>query len=347
MAILRILLLPISLVYWLVVKIRNWFFDLGIFRSVTPAVPTICVGNITVGGTGKTPHTEYLIRLLMGHYKLAVLSRGYRRATRGFVEADAASTALDIGDEPLQMKQKFPNVIIAVDENRLHGIAQLLEYHPDIDVVLLDDAFQHRAVRAGLSILLTNYLQPINRDFMLPTGHLRDSFAERKRADLVVVTKCPDSLDAARMQEIKRGLRLKPSQPVFYSRISYGPLKSFDGQTTTFALDGKISCVALCGIANPLLFIDYLEKNSKLCAKYIFSDHHPYAEREIRAIFAASNVPLDAILVSTEKDAARLRRLALRPEELQRIFYVEIKVEFIDNQHDTFNKKIMQYVSNN
>lgn len=350
MTIIRYILFPVSIIYWVTIKIRNFFFDINLIKSVKPEIKTICVGNITVGGTGKTPHTEYLINLLAQHTQLAVLSRGYRRKTKGYFEAKSASTATQVGDEPLQMKLKFPQITIAVDEDRTDGITQIQKNHPETKLILLDDAFQHRKITPGFSLLLTDYSNLIYNDVMIPTGHLRDSFAERRRANMVVVTKCPQNLNARQMQKISERLKLKPEQDVFFSYIKYGyAMPVFDSTGAKIKIDKTHRVFAISGIAKPTSFIEYLENSTNFVGKQVFSDHHSFTKTEIRTIFEpfCSNYANDVIIVTTEKDAARLRDIELPDAVKQRLYYLQIEVGFIDNQADKFNNKIIQYVRAN
>ncbi|MBQ9470879.1 MAG: tetraacyldisaccharide 4'-kinase [Bacteroidales bacterium] len=339
---LRYLLAPLSWPYWAVVKLRNLAYSCGLLRSHVPPLRTICVGNLTVGGTGKTPHTEYLLRLLSLHMPVAVLSRGYRRQSKGFVEVQDSSTALQVGDEPLQMKRKFPHVTVAVDADRVAGVAALRQAHPELQLVLLDDAFQHRRISPGLSVLLADYRRPMHRDLLLPAGSLRDSFAERSRAHIVVVTKCPPALGPADMARIERQLRLHESQQLYFTRMAYGPLRPLLGGE---AQPMPSRAAALCGIARPEPFLEHLQAHTQLVAKAVFPDHHHFAKREIMSIFERlSRLGLaDVPLITTEKDAVRLAHLGLPCNVEQLIMYQEISVEFVGNQAKQFNEAIMRY----
>lgn len=343
----RILLFPFSIAYWAIIKFRNLLYDVKILKSTKPSIKTICIGNITIGGTGKTPHTEYLIKLLSQNWQIAVLSRGYKRKTKGYIEATQNSTPADIGDEPLQMKLKYPHITVAAESNRLNGINELLKKHPSTEVILLDDAFQHRSITAGLSVLLTDYSNLINQDFMIPVGYLRDSFAERKRANMLVVTKCPRNIKPDEMDDIVHKLRLEENQPVYFSYIEYGMATPVFEKTAPIPINKDIYTIALCGIAKPMPFIKYLENNSNLIDKQIFSDHHTFTEPEIRAIFAPTKRSMDTIIVTTEKDAAKIRSIKLPGNVKQHIYSLGIEVKFIDNQPETFNDKIIQYVREN
>src|SRR6186713_478550 len=220
----RILLFPLAIIYWVIIFIRNKFYDLKIFDSATFGMPLICVGNLSVGGTGKSPMVEFLVRNLKDDFRVATLSRGYKRKTRGYALANERSDALEIGDEPMQFKLKFPDVPVAVGEERLDAISQLLHDRPDVRSIILDDAFQHRAIKAGLNILLTDYNNLFTRDFYLPTGDLRDLKSSYKRAEIIVVTKCEPFLTETERQKITKEINPKPGQPVFFTAIGYGEL---------------------------------------------------------------------------------------------------------------------------
>lgn len=222
MFLLRILLLPFSLIYGLIVGVRNYFFNNGLLKSVEFKIPVISVGNLSAGGTGKTPHVEYLIRLLKDHFKIAVVSRGYLRKTRGFVLTDINSTVSMVGDEPMQYINKFKNLLVAVDENRNHGIQKLMTSHTELDAVILDDAFQHRYVKPGLSILLTDFHSLYSKDFLLPVGRLRESKKGAKRADIIIVTKTDPVFSPLSKRAVLEQLKPQPHQKVFFSYVTYG-----------------------------------------------------------------------------------------------------------------------------
>lgn len=219
----HLLLYPLSLLYGLITALRNLLYDRGLLHTETPRVPTICVGNLAVGGTGKTPHTEYILAALQSRWHTAMLSRGYRRKTRGFAEADAEADAHRIGDEPYQIHRKFPHTAVAVDEDRLHGARELLRRHPETDVIVLDDAMQHRRIRPGFCVLLTDYARLYTRDCLLPAGRLRESRRGSRRADVIVVTKCPPTLTAAEQEAIRRELKPDEGQSLFFSTYRYLP----------------------------------------------------------------------------------------------------------------------------
>lgn len=343
-----ILLYPFSLAYGGVAAIRNFLFDKKIFKSVRFDIPIINIGNLTVGGTGKTPHTEYLISLLQTNHKIAVLSRGYKRKTKGFVLVDSLSTAKSIGDEPFQIHRKFKNVIVAVDEKRVHGIRELLKIHPDLDIILLDDAFQHRHVDAGFSILLTDYNNLYTKDFFMPSGRLRESKKEYKRADLIVVTKCPHDISTQQKQNIIKQIKPLTHQSVFFSTFEYNDFIPvfFDGNTKVKA-DGIL---VVSGIVSPKPMIDYLSKTYKNIEHISFPDHHQFSEKDINKIYKKYNQLNidDKIIVVTEKDAARLVSGSYFPKELKnKIFALPIHVKILNNEEKLFTEKINNYVKKN
>ncbi len=344
MAILKLFLFPISIFYGLIVKIRNLLFDHKIIKSFKPNVKTICIGNVTVGGTGKTPHVDYLIQLLSSTQNIATLSRGYGRKTKGFRYVSVNSKAIEVGDEPLQLKQKHQNQIVAVDERRVNGIKQLLVDYPDLTLVLLDDAFQHRYLKPGLSILLMDYNQPIYHDFFLPYGRLRDSIQEIRRADIVLVTKCPTTLTPEEQLKIKTKLNLHRNQHLFFTIVDYGTVfPVFSDNSRKIFLDKNQNVFAITGIANPKPFYTFLDQNSTLAGMLTFPDHFHYTEKKIRSIFETS-IKQDSIVITTEKDAVRLKDLVNLGQEIKsRIYYIPIEVRFIGNQEVEFNKIITDY----
>src|SRR5436190_3754527 len=303
----RILLLPFALLYWLVITVRNWLYNKNVIRSTSFAFPLICIGNLSVGGTGKSPMVEYLVRLLKNEFKVATLSRGYKRRTRGYALANKESTALEIGDEPMQFHVKFPDVPIAVGEERLDAIPQLLHDRPGTEAIILDDAFQHRAIKAGLNILLTEYSNLFTRDFYLPTGDLRDLKSEYKRAEVIVVTKCKPDLTVNEKQKISEEINLQPGQTIFFASIEYGqPYHIFNH--TGFSLTENTEVLLISGIANPKPLKSLLEKYSKTYYMLQYADHRIFTIddlKEIRKRFATIET-VNKIILTTEKDAVRL-----------------------------------------
>lgn len=300
MWLLRKILFPVSLVYGLVVYIRNRLYDWGVFSSKSYKTPVICVGNLSVGGTGKTPMVELLISLLQHTYKVAVLSRGYQRKTKGFVLATADSTVSDLGDEPYQLHSKFQKLRVAVDADRQNGIG-ILEDQVKPDVIILDDAFQHRKVKPGLALLLTAYDSLYTSDWYLPTGNLRDHRREAQRADIVVVTKIPPESSETDLLKIKHNLRPKPHQITLFSYLSYDPNVQGNGSLQAIAdlSDKKITLVT--GIANPKPLLHFLELNGISFEHLWFKDHHNFSLQELEMIRSKPNV------LTTEKDYMRLK----------------------------------------
>lgn len=335
MRMLRKLLFPFSLLYAGVMYLRNKMYDLGIFSSRSFDFPVICVGNLSVGGTGKTPMIEYLVSLLKEDFRLAVLSRGYRREFKGFFLLIGTETAKQVGDEPLQFKSKFPEVSVAVDEKRLHGIEELRKIEPGPQVILLDDAFQHRKVKAGLNILLTPYKDLYSEDQVLPAGNLRESRAGAGRAQIVVVTKCPLNLDLQEKMYIRKRLRLEEGQQLYFSGISYGE-EVFNGASSRdlrSLKEKKFSLVS--GIANPAPLVDYLRAEGLQFDHLDFPDHHNFTEGELRQI---STLPF---VLTTEKDFMRLKG-SLSKENL---FYLPMRMKFLSPEESSgFERAVMEYI---
>lgn len=334
MVFLRKILFPFAVLYGIITSIRNWCYDKGIFKSYSFDIPIIAVGNLSVGGTGKTPQIEYLIRLLQDNYQLATLSRGYKRKTEGFLLASEKETAATLGDEPFQMFQKFSKIQVAVDANRKNGIEKLLAQKIKPDVILLDDAFQHRKVRAGLYILLTAYDDLYSDDFILPTGNLRESRRGAKRAQIVVVTKCPNTISEEEKQRIQSKLNLKSNQKLYFSTIAYDDLV-YDANNALPVSEIKLKDkLLLAGIAKPDLFFDYLKQPKD--EVLIFPDHHHFTENDIKNI---DNKAKNQLIITTEKDYVRLSNSTLQSA----IYYLPIKSKFLFNS-DEFNKTINDYV---
>lgn len=334
MNLVRIILFPFAVLYGAITSIRNFLFDKGILKSYTFNIPIIAVGNLSVGGTGKTPQIEYLIRLLSPKYKIATLSRGYKRQSEGFVLADSTSNAEILGDEPFQFYTKFNNIQVAVDANRKNGIEQLLSQTEKPDVILLDDAFQHRKVKAGFYILLTSYGDLYADDFMLPTGNLRESRNGAKRANIIVVTKCPATLSLVEQNKIKAKLKLLPHQELYFSFIDYDELVYSEGKTMKVSEIKIVDKLLLAGIAKPNPFFAYLQSDND--EKLVFPDHHHFTESDIKAI---ENKSRNKKIITTEKDFVRLKGSI--PKE--QLFYLPIRSAFL-SAGDNFDKIITNYV---
>ena len=344
-------LMPLSWLYGLGVKMRNMLFNIGILKSRAFSTPVISVGNITVGGTGKTPHVEYLINILRNHYKVAVLSRGYKRKSKGFVLADSSSTVADIGDEPYQMKQKFPQVTVAVDKNRSHGIEQIEQGDNNIDVILLDDAFQHRYVKPGINILLVDYHRLIIYDKLLPAGRLREPLEGKDRADIVIVTKCPSDLKPMAYRVITKALNLFPYQRLFFTTISYGQLQPALHQGTARDLhelkDDNV--LLLSGIASPRQLYHDLSPYCGNIQTLNFPDHHRFTPKDVLLINETfSAMEASKCIVTTEKDLTRLRDVeGLNDEVISHLYVLPITIQFMHEQEDMFNHYIIDYVRKN
>jgi tetraacyldisaccharide 4'-kinase len=320
MKLLRKILFPIAIIYWLVTFIRNWLYDVDFFKSKSYDLPIIAIGNLSAGGTGKTPHTEYLIQLLKDKYKVAVLSRGYKRSTKGFVLANETISAAELGDESYQIHTKFPNVAVAVCEDRQKGIEKLIsEINPD--VILLDDAFQHRKVKASFYILLTAYDDLFSDDYILPFGNLRESTIGKKRANLVIVTKCPAALSEQEQEQVKQ--KLKVSVPVFFTSIEYDN-EVFSAENSKEVSDVIMNeKVIVAGIAKPKYFVDYL--NSGKDKILIYPDHHNFTEQEISELNCLAQ---EKMVVTTEKDFVRLNGKI----KSNNLYYLPIKVRFLNSE---------------
>lgn len=342
----RILLLPFSLLYWLAIGIRNFFYDKGIWKSTRFGLPMICVGNLSVGGTGKSPMVEYLVRQLKPHYKLATISRGYKRKTRGYALADDNTTALDIGDEPMQFHLKFPDLPVAVGEERIEAVAQLLHDRPETEVIILDDAFQHRAIDAGLNIILTDYNNLYTRDFYLPAGDLRDLKSSARRAHWIVVTKCPADLSEAERERVSGELDLREGQELFFAAMAYDtPYHLITGQQRPVDISDEV--LLITGIANPNPLKVYLEKNSGSYHLQAYSDHHIFTIDDLRDIHKRFDAigGKQKIILTTEKDAVRLTKF--RNEMMDRPIYVlPVRHELLFGQAERMNKLLLDYVRN-
>jgi tetraacyldisaccharide 4'-kinase len=341
----RILLFPLSLIYALIVKVRNWFFDRGILPSASFNLPVICVGNLAVGGTGKSPMVEWMVAGLKDRFVVAVLSRGYKRKTRGYALADETSNALDIGDEPMQFHCKFPDVPIAVGEERMDAIPQLLHDRPGTQAILLDDAFQHRAVKAGLNILLTDYSNLFTRDWWLPSGDLRDAPSSHRRADIIVVTKCREDLTVEERREIAAEIRPLAHQRIFYTAIRYAhPYHITRG--TPAVIDDRVEVLLVTGIANPAPLKRWLNDRSRAYYELVYSDHHIYRIDDLKAIIRRfENITAtDKLILTTEKDAVRLIKFRQELEEWP-IYVLPITPCFLFGEEAGFKNIIIKFIT--
>lgn len=349
---LKILLYPLSLIYGLVVWTRNMLFDIHVFKQHEFNVPIISVGNLTVGGTGKTPHAEYLISILKTKNNVAYLSRGYKRKTKGFVMANMNSTIADIGDEPVQIKQKFPEIPVAVCEKRELGIHKLLTNKSlDIDAIILDDAFQHRSVKANINILLIDYTRQIFNDHLLPYGRLRESTKAKYRANFIIYTKCPTNMQPIDQRIIKNKLDIRPYQNLFFTTIDYGEITPTEKGLTLFSDNMRnYSILLVTGIANPDPLVDYLKPQVGEIIHEKFPDHYNYTLNDMNKLVTQFQQieSKNKIILTTEKDLVRLKSAIDQPEHFfEQLYYIPIEIKFLDRTKYTFNKRILNYVTEN
>ncbi|UAM98633.1 tetraacyldisaccharide 4'-kinase [Polaribacter litorisediminis] len=333
----RFLLFPLAILYDVVTTIRNFLFDTSYFKSTSFPIPIIVVGNLSVGGTGKTPQIEYLIRILKKELKVAVLSRGYKRKTKGFVLLDKTHKALEVGDEPLQYFKKFEQIAVAVDANRVEGI-QILIKKTAPEIILLDDAYQHRKVKGSFYILLTKFDDLFTDDFLLPTGNLRESSTGAKRTDVIVVTKCPEDLSNKQQEAIKLKLK-KFDKSIFFTTISYGNIVSSDKKIKVHELK-NYNVLLITGIANPVPLVHFLEQKKVNFKHLEYADHHHFSSSEIQQIKQEFNdlKSQNKMILTTEKDYTRLESV------LDSLFYIEIETCFLGNQNIDFNCLIKNHI---
>lgn len=338
MSFIRKILYPFSLLYGMLTTARNWLYDCGIKKSIKFEIPTIVVGNLSVGGTGKSPQIEYLVRILKHSYKIAVLSRGYKRKSTGFLLADGQITVDELGDEPYQFYQKFPSIYVAVDANRVAGIQRLLALKFPPEVVLLDDAYQHRKVEGGLTILLTPYLDLYVDDTMLPTGNLRERISGAKRSQIIVVTKCPSKLTVQEQELLTKRLKPKTYQSVFFSTIVYDK-QLYGSQQLSINELRDYNIILVTGIANPNPLLEYFSQSNLKFKHLNFPDHHHFTSTDVAGIKTAfaKEESVKKIIISTEKDYVRLKG------KIANLSYISIKIKMLSHQSD-FNQIISNYV---
>lgn len=338
MKFLRLLLFPFAILYDLITSIRNFLFDVDILKSTKFDIPVIAVGNLSVGGTGKTPQIEYLINLLKNDYNVAVLSRGYKRKTSGFILLNDSHSAEEVGDEPLQFFKKFSKIQVAVDANRTNGITQLLNQKNKPDVVLLDDAFQHRKVTAGFYVLLTKYNDLYTNDFLLPTGNLRESRRGAKRANVIVVTKCSNHLSDKEKNKIKESLKPTKNQQILFSTISYAETVKGVKEIKTNELS-NYEVVLVTGIANPKPMLQFLDKLKVAYHHINFPDHHHFTESDITKIQHQFELisNQNKIILTTEKDYMRLA------SKIENLYHLPIETKFLEAS-ENFNKQIESFI---
>ena len=332
----------LSLIYRFGVWLRNQLYDKGICQSYTTDIPTICVGNLAVGGTGKTPMAEYLLRLLSVRYKVAYLSRGYKRRTKGFVLADDNADALTIGDEAMQIHRKFPDILVAVDEDRLHGIEMLRRHAGSLQVVVLDDALQHRKLRAGMNILLTRCNNLYINDRFLPAGRLRDHVSSALRAKMIVVTDCKPNLAPIEKRIIETSLHITPYQELFFTSVRYGTLRPlFPEQAHAEPPANSDNAAVLAAIADPEPMMQHIKTLYPSARLFSFADHHQFTKKDIELLKYRS------LIITSEKDAERLLAMDLPEQTKAKIYVLPIEIYFQSSQEQQFNKKVIAYVTEN
>ena len=343
----KILLFPISLLYGAGVWLRNIFYKHGVLKEVEFNIPIIGIGNLSVGGSGKTPHTEYLINLLSPYINIATLSRGYKRRTKGFVLARPIHSVLDIGDEAKQYKEKFPDVEVAVVENRSLGIPKLLQMKPAIQTIILDDAFQHRSVKPGLNILLTEFQYPFTRDFLLPVGRLREWRKGSQRADIIIVSKCPSILPEKRRLEFIKEFNALGHQKIFFSYYKYSQPYNIFNPEEKIQLDHNQHTILISGIARAEYLIEYLDETAASCHPLEFPDHHLFNSEDLERLKKVwINFPSEhKIIITTEKDATRLvlHRQFLEKEGLK-VYAIPIQVDFHGMDQYLFPEEIKKFL---
>ena len=352
---LKILLYPMSFFYGIIMSFRNRMYDMKILESTEFDIPVISVGNITVGGTGKTPHIEYMVALLKNDFNVAVLSRGYKRKTKGFREVTSDSTAKESGDEPLQIKNKFPGIGVYVDEKRVHGIQEIIRLNEEKqpDVILLDDAFQHRSVSPGINILLIDSTRPISEDRLLPVGRLREGKTQVRRAGMIIYTKCPDEVKPITRRIIIKNVNLRPYQDLYFTTMEHGALTPVFPESAVSVQNPEKkgwSALMFTGIARPELFKTFVSSLAEQVEEIRFPDHHCFSENDLLKIEKTFSemTAKNKLVVTTEKDATRLKGTDNIPDILKsNLFYIPVKIKFLDGEGKNFDKKILNYVREN
>lgn len=348
------ILYPFSLVYGLITGIRNMLYDKGVMRSTEHSVPTICVGNLAVGGTGKTPHVDYLVTLLKPRYRVAVLSRGYKRKSKGFRIVTALDTVAMAGDEPLQLALRHSDITIAVDRNRNNGIREIMRQRPDTEVILMDDGFQHRSVVPGRSVILSDYSNLYINDCLLPCGTLREHRRNVRRADIILITKTPPGITAMDMRIMFKRIGKYPYQNLYFTTLKYGaPVPVFPGEAAASGVADELreaDILLVTGIANPGPLVSHLKDICRSVRHVSFSDHHNFTAEEISRLKPETSEDFSGrfYIFTTEKDAVRLRMIEEVPEWFRRsACFIPVEVEFLNNDAKEFNNHIIDYVRKN
>ncbi len=340
----KAILKPLSRLYITGVKIRHWLFDRSILRSEEFDIPIVCIGNITVGGTGKSPMSELLLEELSPKHKIAILSRGYGRKSRGYIEVKEEDNYLNVGDEPLQIKRKYSDVVVVVCEKRVEGVRRIIEEHPEIELIVMDDGFQHRYVKPWINIIMVDARRPISSDEPLPLGSLRDTPHALHRASYFVVTKCPESMTQSERKKMREELIVEPDQRVYFSRIvNLDPTATYPDIAPPF--DPSASVVAMAGIGNPKPLLETLRDRYKVVEELIYRDHHSYTPEDIERITRRLEEKPNSVIVTTEKDSIKF----LASDDItqiikERLYYTPIRIKFIDGEPTEMLTKIKNYV---
>lgn len=342
----RILLFPFALLYGLILRVRNFMYDQHWLKSTSFNIPIINVGNLSVGGTGKSPMVDYLVNMLKQQYRIGTISRGYKRRSEGYLLANDTTTAVEIGDEPMQFHLRHPDIAVAVGEERIVAVPQLLYDRPETQLIILDDAFQHRAITPGFNILLTDYSNLYTRDFYLPTGDLRDNLSSAARAQIIIVTKCPRELGETEKQQIIQELKPLPHQTVLFTCIHYGRLYHIVRQSPSdLSKDAEILLV--CGIANPTPLTNFIEENSSSYEALFFNDHHIFSIDDLKDIYSRyENMRGPGkLMVTTEKDAVRLVKFRHELRDMP-MYVLPISIHFLFEGEKVFQALISNFISN-
>lgn len=346
---LKFLLAPAAALYKAAVTFRHRLFDWGILRSERFDIPIICIGNITVGGTGKTPMAEMIVAYMSQMHHVALLSRGYGRRTKGYLEVQPDAHYRDAGDEPLQIKLKFPDTVVVVCEKRADGIRRILSEHPEVDLIVMDDGFQHRYVEPKINVVMIDATRPVQHDRMLPVGTLRDLPEELHRAHYFVVTKCPERMAPIERRILRKVLIQVAYQKVYFTRIeSFQPQPLYPDEADAEPLRLQREVIALSGIGNPKPFIASLSERYRVVEEILLDDHHVYRVRDVRNIGELLARHPDAVVVTTEKDAVKLTNRAKIPAEVRsRLYYQPINISFIEDSATDFLQKLEEDVRAN
>ncbi len=335
-------------IYSFALRVRHWLYDAKILRRYNTDIPVVCVGNITVGGTGKTPVVEFLAERLSERHRIAVLSRGYGRRTKGYLEVETGSSFFDVGDEPKQIKRKFPRMVVVVCEDREEGIRRIRSEHPDVDLILMDDGFQHRSVEPKVNIVLMDYTRPIHKDHLLPWGRLRDLPSQIRRANIVIVTKTPRNIKPIERRLVVKNLKLLPYQSLFFTSMTHNAPAAVFPEAAAWKQPLR-NVAVMSGIGNPAPLIASMKEKYNVVATYTFKDHYVYKVRDMREIERRlASLPADTAIITTEKDGVKLTSRKQVPAEIQRRLYVlPMKLVFHDSDEDKFMKTLYKDVKGN